>query len=155
MKISVSFPQTKISEAFLNFAEPLLGTEPQSRTREEIDGALKLALIVWNALVFDTVRGNTDWVMRVRKQVVEQPPVATLVEELIVRKQTQFGNDLRLVGQYEIVERDGEWRLRVEARSPSSAEEPGGATPERLAADTLLEVSPACPLPKRHRERPG
>ena len=136
MKISVSFPQTKISETFLNFAEPLLGTEPQSRTREEVDGALKLALIAWNAVVFDTVRGNTDWVMKVRKQVVEQPPIAALVEELIARKQTQFGHDLRLVGRYEIVERDGEWRLRVEARSPSSAEEPAGATPERVAADT-------------------
>ena len=136
MKISVSFPQTKISEAFLNFAEPLLGTEPQSRTREEVDGSLKLALIVWNAVVFDTVRGNTDWVMKVRKQVVEQPPIAALVEELITRKQTQFGHDLRLVGRYEIVDRDGEWRLRVEARSPSSADEPGGATPEHVAADT-------------------
>jgi hypothetical protein len=136
VKISVSFPQTKISEAFLNFAEPRLGTEPQSRTREEVDGALKLALIVWNAVVFDTVRGNTDWVMKVRKQVVEQPPIAALVEELIARKQTQLGYDLRLVGRYEIVERDGEWRLHVEARSPSSAEEPGGTPPERVAADT-------------------
>ena len=53
MKISVSFPQTKISEAFLNFAEPLLGTEPRSRTREEVDGALQLALVAWNA-VFST-----------------------------------------------------------------------------------------------------
>jgi len=40
---------------------------------------------------------------------------------MIARKQTQFGHDLRLVGQYEILERDGEWRLRVEARSPSGA----------------------------------
>lgn len=46
MKITVSFPQTKISEVFLNFAEPLLGTEPQTRTREEIEGALKLASVV-------------------------------------------------------------------------------------------------------------
>jgi hypothetical protein len=42
-----------------------------------------------------------------------------LIDGLIARKQTQFSRDLRLVGKYEIVEKHGEWRFRVEARSPS------------------------------------
>lgn len=121
MKITVSFPQTKISEACLNFAEPLLGIEPQSRTWEEVEGALKLSLLVWNAVVLDTVRGDKRFITEVRERTAQQPSIAALVEEMIARKQTQFGHDLRLVGQYEILERDGEWRLRVEARSPSGA----------------------------------
>ncbi len=129
MKISVSVPQIKISEAFLNFAEPLLGTEPQSRTREEVEGALKLAQLVWNAVVLDTVCGNSRFITELRERIAQQPPISALVEKLIARKQTQLGHDLRLVGQYEIVERDGEWRLRVEARSRSGAEEPADTAP--------------------------
>jgi hypothetical protein len=39
------------------------------------------------------------------------------MERMILRKRSLFGYDLRLIGEYEVVEHDGEWRLRVEARA--------------------------------------
>jgi len=119
MKIDVSFPDRKISEAFLEFAEPLLEKEGAPPTPEEAEKVLRLAFVVWNAVVYDTVHGNTEWVTRVRNQVAHQPPIAAFTERLIERKKNLFGHDLRLVGEYKIIEKDGEWRLRVEARTPS------------------------------------
>jgi hypothetical protein len=113
------FPEAKISETFLKFAEPILGNESGSLTAEEIEQALRVPFVVWNAVVYDTVHGNAEWVTRVREQVAQDPQLTLLIDGLITRKQTQFGHDLRLVGKYEIVETNGEWRLRVEARSPT------------------------------------
>lgn len=114
-----SFPESKISATFLEFAEPILGNESGSLTAEETEKALSIAFVVWNAVVYDTVHGNTEWVTRLRKQVAQDARISVLIDGLITRKQTQFGHDLRLVGKYEIVETNGEWRLRVEARSPT------------------------------------
>lgn len=117
--IDSPFPEAKISEMFLKFAEPILGTESGSLTAQEIEKGLSIAFVVWNAVVWDTVHGNTEWVTRLRKQVAQDFQLTVLIDGLITRKQTRFGHDLRLVGKYEIVETNGEWRLRVEARSPT------------------------------------
>jgi hypothetical protein len=120
-QIDLSFPDRKISEAFLEFAEPLLVKEQGPPPRpEEVESVLSLASTVWNAVVLDTVRGNTDWTTKVRKQVAEQPPLAGLMEQMILRKKCMFGHDLRLIGEYKVSEHDGEWRLRVEARAPTA-----------------------------------
>jgi hypothetical protein len=99
MKIDISFPDGKISEAFLEFAEPLLEKEGAPPTREEIEKALGLAFLVWNAVVYDTVHRNTEWVTRVRNQVAGERPIAAFVEQLIERKRNLFGHDQGLVGE--------------------------------------------------------
>lgn len=118
-QIDSASPDSKISATFLKFAEPLLGEESGSLTAEETEKVLSIASLVWNAVVYDTVHGHTEWVTRLRQQIAHEAPFSALIEGLVARKQTQFGHDLRLVGHYEIIERDGEWRLRVEARSPT------------------------------------
>jgi hypothetical protein len=44
--------------------------------------------------------------------------VLLLVEHMIARKRSLFGGDQRLIGEYKIFRRDGEVRLRAEAKSP-------------------------------------
>ena len=118
MKLEVSLPNTKISETFLKFAEPLLdnaaGIPPTSEQAEEV---LKVAFTVWNAVVVDAMHGNTRFVADIRERVAHEPEIAALMERMIVRKQTLFGHDLRMIGNYKLVEKDGEWRLRAEARA--------------------------------------
>jgi hypothetical protein len=115
------FPDTKISEAFLEFAEPLLENEGAPPTAQEVEKVLQLTSTIWNAVVLDTVRGNKEWVTRVRSQMAGHPPLEALVEQMILRKQSLFGHDLRLVGEFSIIDKDGEWRLRVEARAPTAS----------------------------------
>jgi hypothetical protein len=120
MQLKMSFPERKISESFLEFAEPLLEFEDKPPTQDEVEKCLQLASTVWNAVVFDTVRGNTKFITQVRQLMAGHPPMTELVEAMILRKQSGFGHDLRLVGDYKVVQHDGEWRLRVEARAPSA-----------------------------------
>lgn len=114
------FPDTKISEAFFEFAEPLLEKEGAPPTAQEVEKVLQLASTIWNAVVLDTVHGNNEWVTRVRRQLTGHPPLEALVEEMILRKRTLFDRDLRLIGDFKILGKDGEWRLRVEARHPTT-----------------------------------
>jgi hypothetical protein len=111
-------PDTKISEAFLDFAEPLLEKEGAPPTAQELEKVLELASTIWNAVVLDTAHGNTDWVTKARIQIAGHPPLEAIVEQMIVRKQSLFGDDLRLVGEFKLLGKEGEWRLRVEARDP-------------------------------------
>jgi len=111
-------PDTKISEAFLDFAEPLLEKEGAPPTTQEVEKVLQLASTIWNAVVLDTVRGSKEWLTKVRNQTAGHPPLQAMVEQMIARKQSLFGHDLRLVGEFKILGNEGEWRLRVEARDP-------------------------------------
>lgn len=120
----MAIPVAKISETLLAFAEPLLGSAPESLTWAEVEGALKLAWTVWNAAVMDATRENPQFLAEMRKLVAQDYPIAQMVEGLITRKQTQFGHDLRLLGEYRIVKRAGEWRLRVEVRSAACEKSP-------------------------------
>jgi hypothetical protein len=115
MKPNLSFPDTKISEAFFDFAQPLFETEGGPPTQEEMEKALQLASTVWNAVVFDTVQGNMKFVTMARALVADHPPLPAMIEHLILRKQTVFG-------QYSLLGQDGDWRLRVEARAPTAIE---------------------------------
>jgi hypothetical protein len=120
MKVELSFPDRKISETFLEFSEPLLETEGAPPTAQEAEKVLQLASTIWNAVVYDTVHGNTEWVTRLRNLIAGQPPLVALIEQMILRKRSWFGHDLRLIGEFKILEKDGEWRLRAEARAPTA-----------------------------------
>lgn len=113
------FSKRKISETFLDFAAPLLDPLGAEATEYEMENALKIAFTVWNAVVFDAVRRSSRWVDQVRDLAGHDPHVRALVEQLIARKQNLFGNDHRLVGEYQLYRHDGELRLRAEARQPT------------------------------------
>jgi hypothetical protein len=108
----------KISEAFLNFASPLIEAAGSEAGSAEIEQFLKVAYTVWNAVVLDGVSGNTRFVDEIRQAIASEPGPAALVELLISRKQRDFLADERLIGNYELRQKDGEWVLRAEARDP-------------------------------------
>jgi hypothetical protein len=113
------FSNRKISETFLDFAAPLLDPLGAKATKLEMDNALQIAFTVWNAAVFDAVNHSSGWLDQVRDLASHNPGVRALVEQLIARKQSLFGNDLRLIGKYQFFRRHGELRLRAEARQPN------------------------------------
>jgi hypothetical protein len=113
----MAVPDKKISETFLAFAEPLfMEGADTAPTRHQVEQILKVAFTVWNAIVFDTVHGNDRYVSDLRKLMAKDPLSVAIVEGMITRKLTEFADDLRVIGDYELYEKNGEWRLRAEAK---------------------------------------
>jgi hypothetical protein len=115
-----NLPHRKISEAFLDFASPLLDPLGAGATDDQLDQALKIAFTVWNAVVYETVNGNTRYVEMVRQLTAHDMEMAAFTQQLIARKRQLFGDDHRLIGEYKLTRKDGELRLRAEARDPRS-----------------------------------
>ena len=68
-------------------------------------------------MVYETANGDTRFLTMLQDLTAGQPEVAALVAYMISRKRTLFGDDQRLVGEFKFIQRDGERRLRVEARA--------------------------------------
>ena len=70
------------------------------------------------AAALDAVDQSRGWLDQVRDLAGHNPRVRALVEQLIAHKQRLFGNDHRLIGRYQLFRRQGELRLKAEARRP-------------------------------------
>lgn len=120
-KRTLPFPDRKISETFLDFAEPLLDAHGPRATAAEMEQSLQLAFTIWNAVVYEDAANNRRFIDSVRKLTAHERELAALVEQLITRKRRLFGDDHRLVGEYKLRREEGRWILRAEARAPTSA----------------------------------
>ncbi len=118
-KAKKKFPDRKISETFLHFAEPLLDAHGPRATLAQMEESLKLAFTIWNAVVFDDAVGDSHFIDGVRSHTAHDCDLAAFVEFLIFRKRSVFGHDHRLVGEFKLRRNGGEWLLRAEARDPT------------------------------------
>jgi hypothetical protein len=118
----LTFPDRKISETFLHFAEPLLSGLGPKATDDQMNEALKIAFVVWNAVVYDTVNGETSLVDQLRQSTAHDPDLSLFIAQLIFRKHNLFGDDHRLVGEFKLTRKNGELNLRAEARDPRRRE---------------------------------
>lgn len=115
----INIPDRKISETFLEFAEPLLVPLGPGATEQEMNQALQIAFTVWNAVVYETVNADTQCLDMLHDLTAGQPEVVAIVNLLIQRKRHEYGNDHRLVGNFQLTIREGELNLRAEARDPT------------------------------------
>ena len=109
----------KISETFLEFAEPLWGPLGVEATDHELEQTLMIAFTVWNSIVFDVTDPGQRRIEQLRNLAGQDPGVRAIVEQLIARKQSLFANDQRLIGEYRLTRRQGELHLQAEARLPN------------------------------------
>lgn len=114
----LTFPDRKISHTFLQFAEPLLDAFGPNATEAQMEQPLKIAWTVWNAVVYADVAKNGHTLDLLRSSMERDVESRELVEALIERRRTAFGDDHRLIGDYKLFRNDGEIRLRAEARDP-------------------------------------
>lgn len=114
----LKFPDRKISETFLHFAEPLLDGLGPNATDDQMNESLKIAFVVWNSVVYDTVNGETKLVDQLRQSTSHDPDMSLFIAQLIFRKHNLFGDDHRLVGEFKLTRKNGELNLRAEARDP-------------------------------------
>jgi len=111
--------ESKISETFLNFSMPLLEAMGNKATKQQIENVLRITYSVWNSVNFDAIAGGTKYVTMLRKTIEKDPSAGIIIEELIARKRNDFGDDVRVIGEYSLRKVRGEWRLRADARDPS------------------------------------
>ena len=112
-------PYPKSSETFLEFSSPLLRTLTKPATIQDIEKIIRSTYTVWNAVVFDKVFENTEYVTEIRDSVKHDNEGSSLIEHLITRKNELFGEDLRIIGEYKIIMDGRKWRIRADARNPS------------------------------------
>lgn len=89
--------ERKISETFLDFSMPILDTIGHGVTKQKIESVLRISCSVWNAVNFDSINGGVKYVTMVR-QAMEMDFIGRgVIEELIMRKRNEFGDDLRVI----------------------------------------------------------
>jgi hypothetical protein len=119
-KKQTTYPNRKISEAFLDFASPLMAVMPDDASEASIEQALTIAFTVWNGVILDDVSGNNHYLTQLKKQAADNSALQALLAQLVHRKRTLFADDQRLVGNYKVTRKQGELRLWAEARDPHS-----------------------------------
>jgi hypothetical protein len=115
-----TFPDRKISETFLEFADPLIDAHGPRAKAAQMEQSLQLAFTIWNAVVYEDAAGNTQFIDSVKKHTAHEPGLTAFVKQLITRKRSLFGDDHRLVGEYKLRREGDRWILRAEARDPAS-----------------------------------
>jgi len=112
------FPNRKISETFLDFSSPIMDALGKNASKYQVEKVLMIAFTVWNSIVLDTVKGSSQYVSILRETLKEDPMSSALIEKMIFRKHDKFSDDHRMIGEYSVTQKNGEWRLRAEARDP-------------------------------------
>jgi len=115
-----AYPDLKISETFLHFAEPLLHDLDSEAPEQRARVALELSFVAWNAVIFADVLNDHRHLDEVRRLMAEKPENALLMEQLIARKRALFANDERMIGTWEVTRTDDGINLRADARDPYS-----------------------------------
>ena len=76
LKPKKRFPDRKISETFLHFAEPLLDAHGPRATAAQMEQSLQLAFTIWNAVVYEDAPGNTQFIELVRNLIADDSEAA-------------------------------------------------------------------------------
>lgn len=109
----------RISETFLDFAEPLLeAIDNPCLDSPEAEAALKIACLVWNSIVMNQKHNEHDFLAEIRQTLTAQHICNVFIDKLVEDKITKFASDLRLIESYGVVEKpDGTQAFRVVGRT--------------------------------------
>jgi hypothetical protein len=131
------FPDRKISETFLDFAAPFLTGIPKNGAKWEYESVLKIAFVVWNAVVYADATNDNTYLSEMWRLVETEMNSRLIFESMIARKRELFGNDHRLVGEYKVTMERGGLRLWAEARTPHRERGKQGEHPAACDGDKL------------------
>lgn len=115
----VPSPTRKVSETFLSFAEPLLQNLPEDPVRH-VENSLRIAYVVWNAVVLADVLGEDQHLADTRHRLGSDPAGRALAKMLISRKRALFGDDAWLIGRYEVRRTSDGFNVQADARDPNT-----------------------------------
>ncbi len=107
----------KLSEALLEFAQPLLRLFGGTDKREEFEAALRLAMLVWNACALQRAGKGTgllELVLQAMERQGTPPQLVSCLRDMGVRYLTRREFDARVMAEVEaFLGPDGDPRVRV------------------------------------------
>jgi hypothetical protein len=110
-------PTTKISETILEFGEPLIQELPEDTSKEAFEAIINVIVSVWNAVTIDTRKQNNNYETELLQALLPAPPELQLIAKMLIQsKKANYASDPRAVGNYWVIEKDGEFVFRAEAR---------------------------------------
>ncbi len=129
--------ERKISEALLEFADPLLQRHPANPDPEELTADLRIAAMVWNAVVLETVRQPGVYLAEMRSRLRSTvrgralKNLLSVFDELELRKRRENPMDLRLIGDCEcLVDKHGRIAVRASHSPPQEMAEADKSEPK-------------------------
>ena len=117
-KPSPEFPDRKISETLLDFAQPFARLIDKEMPLETVRQGFEFAVVIWNAFVIDGARGNNKYKDMIRAALGPSWKSDPLIRSLIQRRKTKFADDMRGISDFSVRFEGTEIVLRAEARSP-------------------------------------
>lgn len=116
-RLSSMIPNRKISETILEFGNPILEELPEHASKEEMEAAMLLIVSAWNAVVLDDWKKTREYEKAFLKALMPIPKeFESIPRKLIKRKKRRYSSDPRAVGNYWVIEKNGELVFRAEAR---------------------------------------
>ena len=112
-------PPGKVSDAFLEFAQPLLEQLPEVPPRATLEAALTIAWTVWNAVVRADFAHDLSALGTIRGHLARDAHGSAQLDALIERKRTRYADCAWYFGEWAIIETQQGHSLRVECRALS------------------------------------
>jgi len=110
-------PTRKISETILEFGSSIVQELPEDANKEEFEAVMRIIVSAWNAVVLGEWNKTKRFENELIKALNPSPrEMQLIVKRLIMRKKRKYSLDPRAVGNYWIIEKDGEFVFRAEAR---------------------------------------
>ena len=115
----------KISETIVDFGGPIIQQIDPDQPYEVVRSTFEIVILVWNAHVMAMPRwGQPRHLIELHSRLQDPQMPAPMVEafkELSHRRTERFGSDARAVGEWNISQESGQWRLRCDAQTPDVA----------------------------------
>jgi hypothetical protein len=103
----------------IDFARPVLDAEAAHSDEHHMRDVLGFAITVWNLIVAAALAGETLDAAALRAAFSADRWLAW-VEPLLTRKRERFADDIRIVGDWHVRRRRGQFDIQMETRVSSA-----------------------------------
>ncbi len=114
--------EKKVSKIILEFGQPILATLPPKPSKEEFEAVIRIAIVIWNAVVVDGWNKNNVYEAGLLLVWETLPDEGKLtMKRLLKRKKTKFASETWAVGKHWLREEQGQIIFGCEARGNKPA----------------------------------
>ena len=109
-------PIRKISETILDYGNPVFQSLPSNPTKVQFEELARIVVCAWNAVILDEWNKTDKYQASLLSTSEKVEGLQLIIKRLIKRKKKKFSEDMRGVGHYEAIDRNGKLTFRAEAR---------------------------------------